>query len=31
MEKLISLLEWVGIKIDEGTTVGGPYAPYTQV
>ena len=23
-------LEWVGIKIDEGVGVGGPYAPYRQ-
>lgn len=23
-------LEWVGIKIDEGAGVGGPYAPYRQ-
>ncbi|MBA4055814.1 MAG: glutamate--tRNA ligase, partial [Marivirga sp.] len=23
-------LEWVGIKIDEGVSVGGPYAPYRQ-
>jgi glutamyl-tRNA synthetase len=29
-EYIIQSLEWVGIKIDEGFSVGGPYAPYRQ-
>lgn len=29
-EYIIKSLEWVGIKIDEGVGVGGPYAPYRQ-
>lgn len=27
---IIDALEWCGIKFDEGTHVGGPYAPYKQ-
>ena len=27
---LIRILDWVGIKFDEGPHIGGPYAPYTQ-
>lgn len=27
---IVKSLEWVGIKIDEGVGVGGPYAPYRQ-
>lgn len=30
VEKLISILDWVGIKFDEGPHVGGEYGPYTQ-
>lgn len=29
-EYILKSLEWVGIKIDEGVGVGGPYAPYRQ-
>ncbi len=29
-EYILKALEWVGIKIDEGVGVGGPYAPYRQ-
>jgi glutamyl-tRNA synthetase len=29
-EYIIESLAWVGIKIDEGQSVGGPYAPYRQ-
>lgn len=29
-EHIIKSLEWVGIKIDEGPTIGGPFAPYRQ-
>ena len=29
-EYIMKSLEWVGIKIDEGVGVGGPYAPYRQ-
>ena len=29
-EYIIQSLKWVGIKIDEGVGVGGPYAPYRQ-
>lgn len=29
-EFIIESLKWVGIKIDEGVSVGGPYAPYRQ-
>jgi len=29
-EYILKSLEWVGIKIDEGAGVGGPYAPYRQ-
>jgi glutamyl-tRNA synthetase len=29
-EYILQSLEWVGIKIDEGVGVGGPYAPYRQ-
>ncbi len=29
-EYILQSLEWVGIKIDEGIGVGGPYAPYRQ-
>lgn len=29
-EYIIEALAWVGIKIDEGQGVGGPYAPYRQ-
>jgi len=27
---IVDSLEWCGIKIDEGVTVGGPHAPYRQ-
>lgn len=27
---IIDSLEWCGIHIDEGTTIGGPHAPYRQ-
>src|ERR1700756_1568937 len=29
-EYIIESLKWCGIKIDEGVSVGGPYAPYRQ-
>ena len=29
-EYIIESLAWAGIKIDEGQSVGGPYAPYRQ-
>lgn len=29
-EYILKSLAWVGIKIDEGVSVGGPYAPYRQ-
>jgi glutamyl-tRNA synthetase len=29
-EYILKALEWVGIKIDEGVSVGGPHAPYRQ-
>ena len=29
-EYILKSLAWVGIKIDEGVGVGGPYAPYRQ-
>src|SRR5688572_19969129 len=29
-EYILKSLAWVGIKIDEGIGVGGPYAPYRQ-
>jgi glutamyl-tRNA synthetase len=29
-EFILKSLEWVGISIDEGVGVGGPYAPYRQ-
>lgn len=29
-EYIVKSLEWVGIKIDEGVGVGGPFAPYRQ-
>jgi glutamyl-tRNA synthetase len=29
-EYIMKSLEWVGLKIDEGAGVGGPYAPYRQ-
>ncbi len=29
-EYIIEALDWCGIKIDEGVSVGGPYAPYRQ-
>ncbi len=29
-EYIIEALAWVGIKLDEGVGVGGPYAPYRQ-
>jgi glutamyl-tRNA synthetase len=29
-EYILEALSWVGIKIDEGVGVGGPYAPYRQ-
>jgi glutamyl-tRNA synthetase len=29
-EYILQSLAWVGIKIDEGISVGGPYAPYRQ-
>lgn len=29
-EYILKSLDWVGIKIDEGFGVGGPYAPYRQ-
>lgn len=29
-EYIVKSLEWVGITIDEGVGVGGPYAPYRQ-
>ncbi len=30
VDSLISILDWVGIKFDEGPHVGGDYGPYTQ-
>ncbi|PIT94772.1 glutamate--tRNA ligase, partial [Candidatus Falkowbacteria bacterium CG10_big_fil_rev_8_21_14_0_10_39_9] len=30
VEKLLDILDWVGIKFDEGPHIGGPFAPYTQ-
>lgn len=27
-EYILNSLAWVGIKIDEGVSVGGPHAPY---
>jgi len=30
IENLISILDWVGIKFDEGPGVGGEYGPYIQ-
>ncbi|MFH1255564.1 MAG: glutamate--tRNA ligase [bacterium] len=30
VENLINILDWVGIKFDEGPHVGGDYGPYTQ-
>ena len=29
-EYIVAALEWSGIKIDEGVSVGGPHAPYRQ-
>jgi glutamyl-tRNA synthetase len=29
-EYILESLQWVGIKIDEGVSVGGPHAPYRQ-
>jgi glutamyl-tRNA synthetase len=29
-EYIVQALKWVGIEIDEGVGVGGPYAPYRQ-
>lgn len=29
-EKLISILDWIGIKFDEGPHIGGSYGPYIQ-
>lgn len=29
-EYISEALEWIGIKIDEGTQIGGPHAPYRQ-
>jgi glutamyl-tRNA synthetase len=29
-EKLIEILDWVGIKFDEGPHIGGKYGPYVQ-
>lgn len=29
-EKLIDILEWVGLKFDEGHRIGGNYGPYVQ-
>lgn len=29
-EKLIDILEWVGLKFDEGPHIGGNYGPYIQ-
>ena len=29
-EYIIDSLNWCGIKIDEGVSVGGPFAPYRQ-
>jgi glutamyl-tRNA synthetase len=29
-ERLIQILDWVGITFDEGPHVGGPYGPYVQ-
>jgi glutamyl-tRNA synthetase len=29
-EYILEALSWIGIKIDEGVGVGGPYAPYRQ-
>lgn len=30
VEGLINILDWVGIKFDEGPNVGGEFGPYTQ-
>ena len=30
VDSLINILDWVGIKFDEGPHVGGDYGPYTQ-
>lgn len=29
-EKLINILDWIGIKFDEGSHIGGDFGPYTQ-
>ena len=29
-KKLIEILDWIGIKFDEGAYVGGKYKPYIQ-
>lgn len=30
VENLINILDWVGIKFDEGPAMGGPFGPYIQ-
>ena len=30
IEKLIEILDWVGIKFDEGPHIGGEFGPYIQ-
>jgi glutamyl-tRNA synthetase len=30
VEKMIEILDWVGLKFDEGPHIGGDYGPYTQ-
>lgn len=30
VENLVSILSWLGVKFDEGATIGGPHAPYVQ-
>ena len=29
-KKLIEILDWLGLKFDEGDHIGGDYGPYTQ-
>ncbi|MGI6374210.1 MAG: glutamate--tRNA ligase [Patescibacteria group bacterium] len=30
LDKLLAILDWVGIRFDEGPHLGGPHAPYVQ-
>ena len=31
MERMIDMLDWMGMTPDEGPIVGGDYGPYVQV